>query len=847
MAPITLKIKGKESFSSFSKFDSEEDLSKTWRVCTKVKDSLENGSRLENLSWRLWFRHHLHGGDSADKAKFRKLSQATTEKLDIEPPVSRRSSVERTDPATSAPTDATRRDHESCASEPITPAYSNPTSPPSPKLQAAPSRQANPPRPSSHAPAASAGTSAASIPAAAPASSADAADDDAMWMAGHQRSSLPSGQVFLLPQYTSDQSADQVVELDDIFMGSTYGGYRSSDSAAFMPLPLDDLLATVNSVDWDQTSPLALSPNHAALPMSAFSSQQGSPQLNAPAEWSQPQQPQQQPQQQPPRPPETMAMDASHLSHLSQQVGFQSFPFAGAALPMSVSLSDPPRAIPFASLQVQDGTSTVANPGLSMASAAAAALPQPQGAGEPMLVDASDYSYLSPNGFTHSAPPPHRDQLCPELLLRAKGARPETNRLRLLLALLRPNPRPPARNLGRPQPLLPGVEPKGRLLLPGRPRTKPLKPAEAAQTKNQRLARHKAADLGQEAINQLASRRRCRQFPLLLVSILFLPVHPRRLLSRCCPATLSGCVVHILVLPHPRRRCHRLLLLLLLLPRTSLPQTRCLQQPNQAPVRKLWCDPNPLWRRSSNDELLCNACGLYFKLHHVARPKTLRPHPQRKDGKPEEEMPQPECANCGTTTTPLWRRNGMGATLCNACGLYFKLHHENRPLSMKTDVIKKRQRNDTPSANGGSRKGKKQRIDASSQPQTPQPPPSQLQQQKPPPQPPQSQSLHSQAPSSTTLSAGLISTNPSGLSSSTGASGNSAQSLGLGGFASAEQSSAPSSSSLSQTAQNAMPRIGLGTIGAVANALGSSLNNRPVPSPVYLQQHGMATQFPEYR
>ncbi|GAA5801676.1 hypothetical protein HPULCUR_007126 [Helicostylum pulchrum] len=27
----------------------------TWRLCTKVKDALENGSRLENLSWRLWF------------------------------------------------------------------------------------------------------------------------------------------------------------------------------------------------------------------------------------------------------------------------------------------------------------------------------------------------------------------------------------------------------------------------------------------------------------------------------------------------------------------------------------------------------------------------------------------------------------------------------------------------------------------------------------------------------------------------------------------------------------------------------------------------------------------------
>ncbi|KAH9492617.1 Transcription factor GATA-5 [Bulinus truncatus] len=32
------------------------------------------------------------------------------------------------------------------------------------------------------------------------------------------------------------------------------------------------------------------------------------------------------------------------------------------------------------------------------------------------------------------------------------------------------------------------------------------------------------------------------------------------------------------------------------------------------------------------------------------------------------------CANCNTTTTTLWRRNGEGEPVCNACGLYYKLH-----------------------------------------------------------------------------------------------------------------------------------------------------------------------------
>ncbi|KAK3954568.1 hypothetical protein QBC32DRAFT_207431 [Pseudoneurospora amorphoporcata] len=50
------------------------------------------------------------------------------------------------------------------------------------------------------------------------------------------------------------------------------------------------------------------------------------------------------------------------------------------------------------------------------------------------------------------------------------------------------------------------------------------------------------------------------------------------------------------------------------------------------------------------------------------------------------------CTNCFTQTTPLWRRNPDGQPLCNACGLFLKLHGVVRPLSLKTDVIKKRNR-----------------------------------------------------------------------------------------------------------------------------------------------------------
>ncbi|KAI9302251.1 hypothetical protein BJ944DRAFT_167623, partial [Cunninghamella echinulata] len=50
------------------------------------------------------------------------------------------------------------------------------------------------------------------------------------------------------------------------------------------------------------------------------------------------------------------------------------------------------------------------------------------------------------------------------------------------------------------------------------------------------------------------------------------------------------------------------------------------------------------------------------------------------------------CANCHTTTTPLWRRDADGKNICNACGLYYKLHLTHRPVTMMRSVIKRRKR-----------------------------------------------------------------------------------------------------------------------------------------------------------
>ena len=59
----------------------------------------------------------------------------------------------------------------------------------------------------------------------------------------------------------------------------------------------------------------------------------------------------------------------------------------------------------------------------------------------------------------------------------------------------------------------------------------------------------------------------------------------------------------------------------------------------------------------------------------------LAPRPRSPPANGANRNMATACANCGTTSTPLWRKDRpTGLIMCNACGIYLKTHGRNRPL-----------------------------------------------------------------------------------------------------------------------------------------------------------------------
>ncbi|XP_054868614.1 erythroid transcription factor-like [Amphiprion ocellaris] len=96
----------------------------------------------------------------------------------------------------------------------------------------------------------------------------------------------------------------------------------------------------------------------------------------------------------------------------------------------------------------------------------------------------------------------------------------------------------------------------------------------------------------------------------------------------------------------------------------------------------------PLWRRDAAGQHLCNTCSLQQTNNRNNNAPLLRP----KRRTTVNQKKGTECFNCQTKITTLWRRNSAGESVCNACGLYYKLHQVNRPLALKRDGIQTRKR-----------------------------------------------------------------------------------------------------------------------------------------------------------
>lgn len=113
-----------------------------------------------------------------------------------------------------------------------------------------------------------------------------------------------------------------------------------------------------------------------------------------------------------------------------------------------------------------------------------------------------------------------------------------------------------------------------------------------------------------------------------------------------------------------------------------------------------------LWGRESGKGPVCDICSTGSKnelyshgtlSNSLSRDNIQLTHEEiEAENNTDSDHPKSDdniiCANCQATTTPLWRRDAAGKTICNACGLYYKLHHVHRPATMMRTVIKRRKR-----------------------------------------------------------------------------------------------------------------------------------------------------------
>ncbi|CAG8516888.1 5250_t:CDS:2 [Acaulospora morrowiae] len=563
MAPTKLKIKGNKAFSLLSTIDTDEDLSKTWRLMTKVKDALEYGARLENLSWRLWFMHHVMVHDQKTQTQFKKAANATTKKLETE--------------------------KATTLKDLTVPIYRS-------KNDIMNEKKAK--RKGSKKPVA--------IPISQVKRGISKKNQYYAELTQNESNSSENPDMSLVSptsindQTTADSNMDQVddsmvmtVEHDDT------NDLASVTERGIMGHSIEDIL-TQNYVLHQFTNDQEY--QVITLPFMRIGAQAL---LN-------------------PNQPPTMQLD------LDQYLSGGAYNFA-ASSPESSEPNSPNEMDWYENGLLSDTT------------------------------NASNLQYqLSAISSARNATGMHGAVYVPRTAENSP-VNPTPLNTNLTLSINNTPLNTPVSGLPSNS-VLSNVTSSSNILYMNQ-----YSSADQTNTGN-------SASIGQSSSK---------------------PNVPQS----SPPASSSMESSSVTVRQSP--------------PSTSENRPKKAHSSGEQQCFNCGITSTPLWRRSANDELLCNACGLYLKLHKMPRPKTMKPHIVRKDAR-DDEATQPVCSNCKTVNTPLWRRDEEGQTLCNACGLYFKLHHERRPLSMKTDVIKKRQRYEngqTPSR----RVGKKQRANEQDQ------------------------------------------------------------------------------------------------------------------------------------